>query len=217
MYCNQLSEVEREERSRLYTENLARERAERKAKELDNLAKVKALAVLFGGNVEPPRSEEDYETYGYHNYFSITLGTDKGINLNFDRYNKNRVTVSGQYPKDQSRDGAASITMADTKTAEQMHKDINRRFMPEYEVAHAQAVVRFKANNDYKGRVQATKDKLLLIDGVTDLAWRENGLYIRRGNVSGEVEYITGDGTCTIKLNSITPAMLAVLLNEVQP
>ena len=205
---SQLSDEEKAERNRLYNENLAKERADRKAKEREHVITCNTIAALFGCTVEPSRNEEDHETYGYYNYFSLT----NGVNLNFDRYN-NKITISGSYPEGQTRDQAKSISMSKDKTAEQIFKDINRRFMPEYKIKYEQAVQRYNEANDYKNRVNNTRQELLNINGISEHG-REQ-VYIKKGELYGWTESISGNGTCSLILRGVTVDQLKALLGVI--
>jgi hypothetical protein len=69
-----------------------------------------------------------------------------------------RLGVGGYFPSDKPydmRDKAASITVSEEKEAEDIVKDINRRYMPEYLEVLAACVVKKASDESYENQKQA--------------------------------------------------------------
>jgi hypothetical protein len=74
--------------------------------------------------------------------------------------------ISSRYPRDVKGDSQArneegiEINIAETKTPEQIARDIQKRFMPSYEENLTLVMERIKRSNEYHLKAKATIDKL---------------------------------------------------------
>jgi hypothetical protein len=118
------------------------DRPDRKIADPVKVAQLAAIAAALG-----PEWRADYrpkEPGGYyedHNH-TITHAEGYGVHLVWPdvwkTHEAHRISISGIWPKSGKGDvcspyqGAPSITLAQTKTAEQIAKDIRARFLPAY-------------------------------------------------------------------------------------
>lgn len=198
-----------------WDEELKARRAQEKI-DSDNYAVIcQTVALLLGGDLEPPNPDKEH---GYNWHYNITFPDGSGICIAAKVWaNKGKLSVSGEYPRDRSGRRFCdkypeSINVSETKTPEQIAKDIQRRFMPEYKVAYAGAIEAKQRNDDYHSKVNATKDLLCSIQGVTRSTHDEQRLYISTGNIGGTITYISSDGTCSLELRNVKAELLKHLL-----
>lgn len=194
-----------------YEERILRQRAEKLDKERANLKTVQEVAAILGGTVAAPIYDADEWIIGYNNCFKINMEGQKCLHLGFETYGrKDRICISGEYPRD-TRKQAQAITVATSKTPEQITKDITRRFMPEYETTLAVALQDQAERDAYNNRTEQYKDQLCSVPGVTRNTYNE-GLSVRFKGAYGSIKWVSGDGTGNIELSSLPISKLLKIL-----
>lgn len=137
--------------------------------------------------------------------------TSGGYSVGFERFK-----VSGRYPRDSrggyigrvcgddyQEVGQPSISVSSGKTADQIAKDIRRRFLPDHEKYLALVQKRVKSENDYQATIAAA---LKLITGQVDKnkASTEHSASVEPGGEGFGTVTAHGDSV-HLELRSITP------------
>jgi hypothetical protein len=207
---NQRTPAEQEAATRIYLQGVQDRKTAERAKEAQNLQLAESVALLLGSAVQAPRSDEQYCTG-----FTIKLDAGGCINLIFDSWGKKgRILISGDYPRD-TRTKAPSITIAETKTPEQIAKDIKRRFLPVYKETYSDALAAQAARDDYQSKLAAVRADVLSIKGISS-AGKGDKMYIAALPLHGEITYISTTAGCTVNLRDVPVSVLRAILEMVQ-
>jgi hypothetical protein len=168
-----------------------------------NLERAKKIAELLGFAADLLHPNSDYGDMGIYNItdkegrqFTIRIGGAYGKT-------KGRIGVSGNWPsKDGTKHGATiwpsqvgesspEITIAEDKTDEQVAKDIQRRFMPEFTRVYDKCLGRAAETMDYEAKELAIKLEIVKAAGKI--------LSDRELEPGGRL-YVYGLGSCYLRM-----------------
>ena len=186
--------------------------------------KVDDIAALLGA-VKVELVSSDYPT---DDRYYITLAEPAGVRLFIagpSWRRKGRIYISGEYPSyadsqgckqtvypssvwvENVRQSAPEITCAVERTAAQIAKDIQRRFIPEF--LHVWALCKANLNQNYTDDVSAAAAQIAAL--TSGQIWGQENNQIRFEG--GEITYIrVSSGTVDVKFSDVTKEQLARMI-----
>ena len=185
-----------------YEARMAREKEEERARNEKTKSLIGRISEILGFTLEKEKNDD-------WSYVSInaTKG-EESIHFASGSYHmKDRIRVSGDFPKtekgervDPYRYGEKrhEITVSALKSAEQIAKDIERRFLPRYRELLKRAIEIVNQSNDYAGKCA---ENLQLIKGgaPTEEELKDSALRVEEGPIYGEIRVRAEEATVELR------------------
>lgn len=206
-----------ENNTETFEQEQARVKAERKERYLAMESKIKSIAKILGFELDN-RNEEYY--WGFNR--EISRGNKKLWVVALSYGTKDRIMISGSYPRDAkgsyinpygyNESRADKISVAASKTPEQIAKDITKRLLPEVERCLGIVQKQIDQNDNYHSSRKETIKYVADKTGFNYSDHKEDGcIYQYEDELSIDVEP-RSEGRLEIKLSGVSKELAVKIL-----